>query len=92
MPQLLEQFPPIIATMEYMRTMTLTMHSTMSGIFGEMDETSQNAAAMGKAFDAAKDDDSFYLPPEVFQEPGLPARNEFVPVPGRESGPVHHFA
>ena len=67
LPQLLEQFPPIIATMEYMRTMTLTMHSTMSGLFSEMDETGQNAAAMGKAFDAAKDDDSFYLPPEVFK-------------------------
>ncbi len=67
LPQLLEQFPPIIATMEYMRTMTLTMHSTMSGLFSEMDETGQNAATMGKAFDAAKDDDSFYLPPEVFK-------------------------
>ena len=45
------------------------MHSTMSGIFGEMDESSQNATAMGQAFDAAKNDDSFYLPPEVFQNP-----------------------
>ena len=47
--------------------MMLTMHSTMSGIFGQMDEMSDNATAMGKAFDAAKNDDSFYLPPEVFQ-------------------------
>jgi putative drug exporter of the RND superfamily len=69
LPQLLEQFPPIIATLERMRTLTLTMHSTMSGLFSEMDETGQNANAMGQAFDAAKDDDSFYLPPEVFQNP-----------------------
>jgi RND superfamily putative drug exporter len=34
-----------------------------------MDENSQNANAMGQAFDAAKNDDSFYLPPEVFQNP-----------------------
>ena len=47
----------------------LTMHSTMSGIFGQMDESNQNATAMGQAFDAAKNDDSFYLPPEVFQNP-----------------------
>ncbi len=69
MPQLLEQFPPIIATLESMRTMTLTMHSTMSGLFSETDETGQTTTAMGQAFDAARDDDSFYLPPEVFNNP-----------------------
>jgi len=66
MPQLLVQFPPMIETMQSMRTMLLAMHSTMSGTFGQMDENSGNATAMGKAFDAAKDDDSFYVPPEVF--------------------------
>jgi RND superfamily putative drug exporter len=66
MPQLLTQFPEMIATMQSMRTMMLTMHSTMSGISSEMDENS-DATAMGKAFDASKNDDSFYLPPEVFK-------------------------
>jgi putative drug exporter of the RND superfamily len=67
MPQLLAQFSPMIATMQSMRTMMLTMHSTMSGMFTEMEESSDNATAMGKAFDAAKNDDSFYLPPEVLK-------------------------
>jgi putative drug exporter of the RND superfamily len=67
MPQMLAQLPPMIATMSSMRTMMLTMHSTMSGIFGQMDETSSNATSMGKAFDTAKDDDSFYLAPAVFK-------------------------
>ena len=40
MPQLVTQFPPMIAIMQSMRTMMLTMHSTMSGIFGQMDENS----------------------------------------------------
>ena len=57
----------MIETMGSMRTMMLTMHSTMSGIFDQMDEMSENAKAMGHAFDAAKNDDSFYLPPEVFK-------------------------
>jgi len=69
LPQMLAQLPPLIAVSENMRTMMLTMHSTMSGTFSQLDETSQNAAAMGQAFDAAKNDDSFYLPPEVFQNP-----------------------
>ncbi|KUI11602.1 hypothetical protein AU193_19625 [Mycobacterium sp. GA-1285] len=67
MPQLLAQFPPMIATMESTRTMMLTMHSTMSGMLAQMEEGGENATAMGKAFDAAKNDDSFYLPPEVFE-------------------------
>ena len=37
MPQLLLQFPQMIATMQSTRTMMLTMHSTMSGIFDQMD-------------------------------------------------------
>jgi putative drug exporter of the RND superfamily len=67
MPQLLTQFPPMIATMQSTRTMMLTMHSTMSGIFGQMEDSSDNATAMGKAFDTAKNDDSFYIPPDVFK-------------------------
>jgi RND superfamily putative drug exporter len=67
MPQLLTQFPPMIATMQSTRTMMLTMHSTMSGIFSQMEDNSDNATAMGKAFDAAKNDDSFYLPAEVLK-------------------------
>jgi putative drug exporter of the RND superfamily len=67
MPQMAIQFPPMIATMQSMRTMMLTMHSTMSGMFDQMENSSDNATAMGKAFDTAKNDDSFYLPPEVFK-------------------------
>ncbi|CRZ14454.1 MMPL/RND family transporter [Mycolicibacterium neworleansense] len=67
LPQLAEQFPVMISTMESTRTMMLTMHSTMSGIMDQMEETSNNATAMGKAFDAAQNDDSFYLSPEVFE-------------------------
>ncbi|MEE6176626.1 MMPL/RND family transporter [Mycobacterium sp. 050134] len=67
--QLLRQLPPLIAITEATRTLLLTNHSTMSGVLGELDDTSQNTTAMGQAFDAAKSDDSFYLPPEVFQNP-----------------------
>ncbi len=67
MPQLLAQFPEMISIMTSMRGMLLTMHSTMSGVFGQMDGNSSNSTAMGKAFDAAQNDDSFYVPPEVFK-------------------------
>ncbi|MGO9158203.1 MMPL/RND family transporter, partial [Mycobacterium sp.] len=71
MPQLVAQFPPMIAIMQNMRAMMLTMHSTMSGTLNELDENGSNATAMGKAFDTAKDDDSFYLPPDSFKNKDL---------------------
>jgi RND superfamily putative drug exporter len=84
MPQMLQYLPPMIATIQKMRLMMLTMHSTMSGIFAEMDETSQDATAMGKAFDAARNDDSFYLPPEVFENKDFQrAMNSFLSPDGK---------
>jgi RND superfamily putative drug exporter len=53
--------------MQSLRTMMLTMHSTMFGMFSAMDQTNNNATAMGQAFDTSKNDDSFYIPPEVFK-------------------------
>ena len=67
LPQLIAQFPKLIAVAETMRSMMLTMHSTMSGSMAVMDDPSGNTTAMGQAFDAAKNDDTFYLPPEIFQ-------------------------
>ncbi len=79
MPEMIATFPPMIESMDNMRIMMLSMHSTMSGIFDQMNEMSDNATAMGKAFDAAKNDDSFYLPPEVFKNADFKrAMNSFL--------------
>ncbi|WP_445166441.1 MMPL/RND family transporter [Mycolicibacterium sp. Dal123E01] len=67
MPQLLAQMPEMMGIMKSMRDMLLTMHSTMSGTLGLMDDNGANSTAMGKAFDASKNDDSFYVSPEVFK-------------------------
>ena len=69
LPELLKQTPQVIAVLEASLAMNRTTYSTMSGAFGAMDENNQNAAAMGQAFDAAQDDDTFFLPPEVFENP-----------------------
>jgi RND superfamily putative drug exporter len=84
LPQLVNQFPQMIATVQSTRTMMLTMHSTMSGMLSQMDETSQDATAMGKAFDDAQNDDTFYLPPEVFQNRDFQrAMNSFLSPDGK---------
>ncbi len=66
MPQMLTVMPPMIENMKTMKTTMLTMQSTMGGLQDQMAAMQENANAMGQAFDAAKNDDSFYLPPEVF--------------------------
>jgi putative drug exporter of the RND superfamily len=69
LPQLIATMPRTIEITQDIRKMMLTMNSTMGGIMGEMDESSEQTNAMGQAFDASKNDDSFYLPPEVFKQP-----------------------
>ena len=82
----------MIESMQTMRIMMLTMHSTMSGVLAQMQETSADATAMGKAFDAAKNDDSFFLPPEVFENEDFKQRHETVLFAGREGDASDHFA
>ncbi|MDH6244461.1 RND family transporter [Mycobacterium sp. OTB74] len=67
MPELLAQMPKMIAIQESMRDMLQTMSATMSGTFAVMDDANSNTNAMGQAYDAAHNDDSFFLPPEVFE-------------------------
>ena len=65
--------------MVIMRNMMLSMHSTMAGIFAQMDSSSENSTAMGHAFDDAKNDDSFYIPPDVFKNKDFKrAMNSFL--------------
>ena len=79
LPELIAQIPPLIQTMADVRTMILSMNSTMSGILDQMQEMGGDATAMGHAFDGAKNDDSFYLPPEVFKNPDFKrAMNNFL--------------
>ncbi len=68
-PQLVALIPTQIASQEANRDLALTNYATNSGIAAQSQEALQNATAMGQAFDAAKTDDSFYLPPEVFSNP-----------------------
>jgi putative drug exporter of the RND superfamily len=68
-PQLVALLPPQIAIQEKNRDLTLSNYATNSGTDAQSAEALKNATAMGQAFDTAKNDDSFYLPPEAFDNP-----------------------
>ncbi|BBZ78696.1 membrane protein [Mycolicibacterium anyangense] len=67
MPQMVALMPTMIDTMKSMKQMMLTVYQTQNGMQQQMTEMQQNSEAMGQAFDAAKNDDSFYLPPDAFE-------------------------
>ena len=68
-PQLLELLPPQIEIQERNRDLILSNYATTTGINAQSEEALRNATAMGQAFDDAKNDDTFYLPPEAFDNP-----------------------
>ncbi|VBA53032.1 RND family transporter [Mycobacterium pseudokansasii] len=67
--EMLVLIPPMIDTMKTTKALTLTMQATFSAMLDQMDELSNTAIVMGQSFDASKNDDFFYLPPEAFDNP-----------------------
>lgn len=69
MPQLLDDIPIMIESLKAVRRLTLSAHSRTAGVQALMQESAAGASLMGQYFDEAKNDDLFYLPPEVFENP-----------------------
>jgi RND superfamily putative drug exporter len=66
MPQLVALMPETIETMKTMRSMMLSMQSTQAGMQDQQAAMSEDQSAMGDAFNDAWNDDTFYLPPDIF--------------------------
>jgi RND superfamily putative drug exporter len=66
MPQMVSLMAPTIGTMKSMRTMMLTMQASQASMQDQMAAMDQNSSAMGEAFNGSHNDDTFYLPPEIF--------------------------
>ncbi|MBX5489058.1 MAG: RND family transporter [Mycolicibacterium hassiacum] len=66
MPQMLALMPQQIESMKLMRNMMLTMHATQAGMQDQQAAMTENQTAMSDAFNNAWNDDTFYLPPEIF--------------------------
>lgn len=69
LPQMLPVLQNTISTMTKMRDFMIATHSTMAGTQAQQQELAKGATEIGLYFDQAKNDDFFYLPPDVFQNP-----------------------
>jgi RND superfamily putative drug exporter len=68
-PKLVALIPPQIASQERNLDTIMSNYATTKGLNDQQEALSDNATAMGDAFDKAKNDDTFYLPPEAFKSP-----------------------
>jgi RND superfamily putative drug exporter len=69
LPQMLPELRSTIDSMSKMRDFMLATHSVQAGTQAQQQELAKGATEIGLYFDQAKNDDFFYLPPDVFQNP-----------------------
>ncbi|OBJ83277.1 RND family transporter [Mycobacterium sp. 1245852.3] len=67
MPQMEALMGPMIESMKHQKQMMLNQYQAQKAQQDQTIASQDNATAMGQAFDDAKNDDSFYLPPEAFE-------------------------
>ncbi|KQY04106.1 hypothetical protein ASD37_23505 [Mycobacterium sp. Root135] len=68
-PKLTALLPQTIATMKQSRDLALASYNSQKALLDQMQASNDTALAMGAAFDDAKNDDLFFLPPEAFTNP-----------------------
>ncbi len=66
-PQMAALMPAMIQTMKNQKQMMLNQYQAQKAQQDQNMAQQENATAMGQAFDAARNDDTFYLPPEAFE-------------------------
>ncbi|OBK49386.1 RND family transporter [Mycobacterium sp. 1081908.1] len=68
-PKLVALIPPQIESQQRNLDTVMSNYATTTGLNEQARAQSDNATAQGDAFDKAKNDDTFYLPPEAFKSP-----------------------
>ncbi|WP_418005196.1 RND family transporter [Mycobacterium sp. PDNC021] len=66
MPKMVATMPKQIASMKHQKQVLLNQYQMQKAQQDQTIAMQQTGTAMSEAFDAAKNDDSFYLPPEAF--------------------------
>jgi putative drug exporter of the RND superfamily len=68
-PQIAAQTHAIAANLSTIQSLTLTLQSTLHALIPQLDVTIRPLIDLGQAFDNAKNDDFFFLPPDALNTP-----------------------
>ncbi|TDO11611.1 RND superfamily putative drug exporter [Mycobacterium sp. BK086] len=66
MPQMIPLMKSSVESMKRMRIMMLTLQASQSGMQDQMAALNEDSSAMAAAFNNSLNDDTFYAPPEIF--------------------------
>ncbi|MEE6164620.1 MULTISPECIES: MMPL/RND family transporter [unclassified Mycolicibacterium] len=66
-PQIIPQIQATVANLQAIQALTLTLQSTLSSIVDQLDVFINPLVDMAQAFDNAKNDDFFFLPPDALK-------------------------
>jgi RND superfamily putative drug exporter len=80
-PQIVPQIQAIASNLEAIRSLTLTLQSTLHSLIDQLDPFIQPLVDMGQAFDNAKNDDFFFLPPDALKTPDFKVGMDFFMTP-----------
>lgn len=67
MPEMVTLMPSMIQSLHTQRTMLLSQYSTQKAMQDQQSAMQDDKNSMGEAFNQARNDDSFYMPPEAFE-------------------------
>ncbi|WP_078312149.1 RND family transporter [Mycobacterium sp. 96-892] len=85
LPKMADQFGNMLDNTSRMQTLLLTMQSTFQALMPQFSDLAGNMRDLGRSFDAAKNDDFFYLPPEAFDNPDFQIALKFFVSPDGKS-------
>ena len=80
-PQIVPQIQAVASNLEAIRSLTLTLQSTLHSLIDQLDPFIQPLVDMAQAFDNAKNDDFFFLPPDALKTPDFKVGMDFFMTP-----------
>jgi putative drug exporter of the RND superfamily len=80
-PQIITQIQAIAKNLEIIRSLTLTLQSTLHALIPQLDVFIPPLVDLAQAFDNAKNDDFFFLPPDALKTPDFKVGMDFFMTP-----------
>jgi putative drug exporter of the RND superfamily len=80
-PQIIDQIHAVVTNLETVQSLTLTLQSTFHALVDQLDPVISPLVDMAQAFDNAKNDDFFFLPPDALKTPDFQVGMNFFMTP-----------
>ena len=86
-PQIIDQIQATVTNLESIQSLTLTLQSTLHSLIDQLDPFISPLVDMAQAFDNAKNDDFFFLPPDALKTADFQVGMNFFMTPDGKGAP-----